>query len=108
MSMADAFLYTSLYEGFGLPILESMACGTPVITSNVSSMPEVAGDAALLVDPLSVEDIARGIRRMATDESMRAELREKGLRRNAEFSWKKTAGQVLEVYRSVLEGEPGA
>ncbi|MBN2588132.1 MAG: glycosyltransferase family 4 protein [Candidatus Fermentibacteraceae bacterium] len=108
MSMADAFIYTSLYEGFGLPILEAMACGTPVITSNVSSMPEVAGDAALLVDPLSVEDIAEGIRRMATDESMRAELKEKGLRRNREFSWENAARQTLEVYRSVLEGEPDA
>ncbi len=98
---AAAFVFPSLYEGFGLPPLEAMACGTPVVTSNVSSLPEVAGDAALLVNPENVFDIAAGIREVLTNESLRAELIERGRRRARQFSWERTACQVLEIYREV-------
>lgn len=98
---AAAFVFPSLYEGFGLPPLEAMACGTPVVTSNVSSLPEVAGDAALLVNPENVFDIAAGIREVLTNESLRAELIERGRRRARQFSWERTACQVLDIYREV-------
>jgi len=97
---ALAFVFPSLYEGFGLPVLEAMACGTPAACSNVSSLPEVASDAALLFDPLDVESIALTLRRLVTDADLRADLRERGLRRAAHFSWERTARQTLEVYRS--------
>ena len=100
---ADLLAYPSLYEGFGLPILEAMACGTPVVTSNVTSMPEVAGDAAILVDPTSVEDIAQGLERVLLDESLRRELSRKGLARASEFSWKKTAQLTYDIYCRVVE-----
>lgn len=91
---AEVFVLPSLYEGFGMPILEAMASGCPVVTSNVSSMPEVAGDAAVLIDPLSVESIAAGI----VEARQRAgELREKGLARARKFSWEDTARGTLEV-----------
>ncbi|MCD4700461.1 MAG: glycosyltransferase family 4 protein [Candidatus Aegiribacteria sp.] len=105
LSLAGAFIYPSLYEGFGLPVLEAMACGTPVITSNVSSMPEIAGDAALLVDPLSTESIANAISILAHDEGKRTLLRERGLERAGEFSWEETARKTLEVYRLILSEE---
>jgi glycosyltransferase involved in cell wall biosynthesis len=98
---AAAFVFPSLYEGFGLPPLEAMACGTPVVTSNASSLPEVAGDAAVLVNPENVFDIAAGIREVLTNEALRAELIERGRRRAREFSWERTACQVLEIYRQV-------
>jgi glycosyltransferase involved in cell wall biosynthesis len=87
---ATAFVFPSLYEGFGLPPLEAMACGVPVLTSNVCSLPEVVADAAILVDPLSVEDIAGGIRALVEDSARRARLREKGLVRSKAFSWVET------------------
>jgi len=96
---AVAFLFPSLYEGFGLPPLESMACGVPVLTSNVCSLPEVTGDAAILVRPLDVEEIAEGIRRLVWDSDLRLRLREKGLCRAKRFSWHQTAhatSQALE------------
>jgi glycosyltransferase involved in cell wall biosynthesis len=99
---ASAFVFPSLYEGFGLPPLEAMACGTPVVTSNVSSLPEVVGDAAVLVNPENVFDIARGIREVLTDEELRAELIRKGFEQIRKFSWEKTAREVLEVYREIL------
>lgn len=99
---ADMFLFPTLYEGFGLPVLEAMGCGVPVITSNISSLPEIAGGAALLVNPLDEEEIAAAIGRLAGDAALARELREKGLRRAACFSWTDTARQTLEVYRSVL------
>ncbi len=99
---ATAFVFPSLYEGFGLPPLEAMASGTPVVTSNVSSLPEVAGDAAVLVNPEIVFDIARGIREVLLDDDLRASLVRKGLEQAARFSWESTARQVLEVYREVL------
>jgi glycosyltransferase involved in cell wall biosynthesis len=91
---AEALVFPSLYEGFGLPLLEAMACGTPVVTANVTAMPETAGDAAVLVDPTSVEQIADAIRQIASDTSLRGRLREKGLTRAAQFSWARTAARV--------------
>jgi glycosyltransferase involved in cell wall biosynthesis len=94
---ALALVFPSLYEGFGLPPLEAMACGIPVLTSNLCSLPEVVGDAGVLVDPLVVEAIADGIRRLVQDSGLRAELRQKGLLRAKEFSWDKTAGRIREA-----------
>lgn len=96
---AAAFVFPSRYEGFGLPPLEAMACGTPVVASNVSSLPEVVGDAAMLVNPENVFDIARGIRDVLLDEQLRATLIEKGREQAARFSWERTARQVLDIYR---------
>ena len=95
---AAAFVFPSRYEGFGLPPLEAMACGAPVVTSNVSSLPEVAGDAAVLVNPENVFDIARGIKEALLDETLRAELIHRGRAQAARFSWEKAARQVLEIY----------
>ena len=99
---ARAFLYPSLYEGFGLPPLEAMACGTPVVTSAVSSLPEVVGDAALLIDPLDVDGLAGAIRRLWNDEGLRRDLRARGLARAREFSWERTARLTLEVYAAAM------
>jgi glycosyltransferase involved in cell wall biosynthesis len=99
---ADVFAFPSLYEGFGLPILEAMACGTPVITSQVYSMPEVAGDAALLVDPENIEEIAAAIRRLINDHELRKGLIEKGLARAKQFTWAKTAAETLAIYQEVI------
>ncbi len=100
--LARAFVFPSLYEGFGLPPLEAMANETPVVTSNVSSLPEVAGDAALLVDPYDVASIAEGIRRAVTDEALRQTLIARGRERARHFSWAKAAADTLAVYRDVL------
>jgi len=108
LSMADVFVYPSLYEGFGIPVLEAMACGAPVVTSSVSSMPEVAGDAALLADPRSSSAIAEALRRFALNPVLRDEYSALGLRRASEFSWRKAAAQTLDVYRRTLEGDPSA
>jgi glycosyltransferase involved in cell wall biosynthesis len=94
---ALALVFPSLYEGFGLPPLEAMACGIPVLTSKVCSLPEVVGDAGVLVDPLDVEAIADGIRRLVLDSDLREELRQKGLLRAKEFSWEETAHRTREV-----------
>jgi glycosyltransferase involved in cell wall biosynthesis len=101
-SAAAAFLFPSLYEGFGLPVLEAMACGTPVITSNVSSLPEVAGHAALLVDPRDARALADAVNLVLSDEGVRRRLREAGLARAATFTWRACAEATLAVYRSVL------
>jgi glycosyltransferase involved in cell wall biosynthesis len=98
---AAAFVFPSRHEGFGLPPLEAMACGTPVVTSNVSSLPEVTGDAAMLVNPGNVFDIARGIREVLTDEPLRAELIRRGRAQAARFSWERSARQVLQIYQDV-------
>jgi len=98
---AAVFVFPSLYEGFGLPPLEAMACGTPVVTSNVSSLPEIVGDAALLVNPENVFEIARGIQEVLLDEDLRADLIAKGKVQAARYSWERTAREVLEVYREV-------
>lgn len=101
-SATQLFVYPSLYEGFGLPVLEAMACGAPVITSNVSSLPEVAGDAALLVDPESTDQLAGAIQRLIDDSGLRSELAQKGLARSASFTWEETARGTARVYTSVL------
>src|SRR5579885_297936 len=101
---AAAFVFPSLYEGFGLPPLEAMACGTPVVTSNVSSLPEVVNDAAMLVNPENVFDIARGVREVLLDEERRGELIHKGRQQAARYSWERTAKEVLEIYKEVAEG----
>lgn len=98
---ADFFVYPSLYEGFGMPILEAMASGTPVITSNCSSMPEVAGDAALLVDPLDAGDIAAKMLALAGSAELRGDLRLKGIANARRFTWRETAQRTLAVYREV-------
>ena len=97
-----AFVWPSLWEGFGLPPLEAMACGVPVLTSNVSSLPEVVGDAALTVDPYDVEAIADGMRRLADDEALRDGLKERGVERAGLFTWHGTAEATVETYRKVL------
>ena len=98
---AAAFVFPSLYEGFGLPPLEAMASGTPVITSNVSSLPEAVGDAAVLVNPENVFDIARGVREVLLDEDLRHRLIAKGKEQAARFSWDRTAREVMEIYEEV-------
>lgn len=100
--LAELFLYPSLRESFGIPILEAMACGIPVITSNTSAMPEVAGSGALLIDPTQPESIAAMINKIRKDAALRAKTIRYGIERAAQFSWQKTAGQVLDIYREVL------
>lgn len=100
ISGATALVYPSLYEGFGLPVLEAMACGVPVLTSNVSSLPEVAGDAALLVNPQDTDSIAAGMVRLIADIDLRRSLVEKGYAQVRRFSWAKAAHQVLQVLES--------
>jgi len=102
-SGALAFAYPSLYEGFGLPILEAMSCKCPVITSNLGSMKEIAGHSALLVDPESVSEIAGAISQIIRNQKSRNELIEEGEKRAKEFSWEKTALQTLNLYKSLLE-----
>ena len=102
---AAAFVFPSLYEGFGLPPLEAMACGTPVVTSNSSSLPEVVGDAAMIVNPENVFDIARGIREVLLDEVLRRRCVRQGLKQLQRFSWKQTAEEVVETYRQVAARE---
>lgn len=102
-SGATAFIYPSLYEGFGLPILDAMACQCPVVTSNLGSMKEIAGEAAILVDPVSVSGIANGILKIVGDSETRNALINEGQRRILEFSWEKTAFQTLEIYRSLAK-----
>ena len=101
---AQVLVQPSYYEGFGLPPLEAMACGTPVIVSNVSSLPEVVGDAGFLVDPNSVDELAVALWRVLTDEPLRKQCIERGFKRAQSFSWDKAARQTLEVYRHVANG----
>jgi len=101
-SGALAFAYVSIYEGFGLPPLEAMACGTPVLTSNVTSLPEVVGDAALTVDPYDIEAIADGIRHLVEDDHLRENLSQKGIARAKLFSWDKTARLVWNVLEEAI------
>jgi glycosyltransferase involved in cell wall biosynthesis len=101
INQCKVFLYPSLRESFGIPILEGMACGVPVITSNTSSMPEIAGDAAAIVDPFKPEEILASIERILEDENFRNELCEKGIERAKLFSWKNMAAKYLELYEEV-------
>lgn len=105
---ATIFVYPSLLEGFGLPVLEAMACGAPTVTSNLSSLPEVAGDAGLLVDPTSVDALAAALLRLLGDAGLAAELRTRGLAQAARFPWSRTATGTAAVYRRVLGLSGGA
>ena len=102
-SAASVLVTPSFYEGFGLPPLEAMACGTPAVVANQASLPEVVGEAGLLIDPDDAEDIAQTITRVLTDQPLRARMREDGLAQAARFSWERTARETLDVYRQVLE-----
>jgi glycosyltransferase involved in cell wall biosynthesis len=101
-SCAQAFVYPSLYEGFGIPPLEAMACGTPVIVSNTSSLPEVVGDAGLYFDPSSKEQLLDALDRIVYDTNLREELVRKGLNRSKMFSWQETATKTHSIYRDLL------
>ncbi|RJP60449.1 MAG: glycosyltransferase family 1 protein [Candidatus Auribacter fodinae] len=100
---AVGFVYVSLYEGFGIPPLEAMACGTPVIASNRGSVPEIVGDAALKVNPESVDEIAQAMQKLLTDPDLRSKLRAGGLQQASRFSWKKCASEHLLVYQQVID-----
>jgi glycosyltransferase involved in cell wall biosynthesis len=101
-SMLKVFVFPSLYEGFGIPVLEAMACGTPVITSNTSSLPEIVGKGGILVNPYNVNELAEAIYGILTNDELRKNLIKKGLRRAKQFSWEKTAKETLKVYYEVL------
>ena len=103
---ASAFAYPSLYEGFGLPVLEAMACACPVICSNVTSLPEVAGKAALFVEPKDEEAIAEAMRRIVEDDNLRQSLAQKGVQRAALFDWRKTVVETVLVYREIAPWLP--
>jgi glycosyltransferase involved in cell wall biosynthesis len=103
-SGADAVLQPSLYEGFGFPVLEAMACGAPVVCSNASSLPEVAGDAALLVPPTDDEALAAAIHQLLTNPSRCATLRERGFRRVGQFRWARCAAETAELYQTITRG----
>jgi len=100
-SAADVFVYPSVYEGFGLPPLEAMACGTPVITGDRSSLPEVVGEAGVMVDPYDPDAFAKAMAKVLSSESLRAEMRTRGLSQASKFSWDKMASETLEIYREV-------
>lgn len=101
-SAAQLFVFPSLYEGFGLPVLEAMACGIPVVTSNVSSLPEIAGDAALLVDPYDIEMLASAITEALEDQAVREKLVSRGTERARQFTWSRAAQQLLQHYKALL------
>jgi glycosyltransferase involved in cell wall biosynthesis len=104
MNASSLLTFPSLYEGFGIPPLEAMACGTPVVASNTSSIPEVVGDAALLFDPYNVEEMTEAMYRALTDKQLRNELRQKGFERIKQFSWEKAAKETLAIYNEVYYG----
>lgn len=101
-NLAEVFAYVSKYEGFGLPPLEAMQCGTPVLTSNTSSLPEVVGDAAIMVEPANVDEIAEHLEALISNQALREEYSKKGLQRAAQFSWEKTAASTIEAYKKLL------
>lgn len=101
-NLADVFIFPSIYEGFGFPVLEAMACGTPVITSNTSSLPEVVGDAGIMLDSSDVDGLAKAMYDLLTNESLKEELRRKGLKRAKMFSWEKCVRETLSVYKKVV------
>jgi glycosyltransferase involved in cell wall biosynthesis len=102
-NLAEFFVFPSLYEGFGLPVLEALACGTAVVGANASSIPEVLGDAGLLVDVANVDDLADAMVRIADDSELRGAMREKGLEQAKCFSWEETARRVIEVYQDLAQ-----
>src|SRR5207248_8216426 len=101
-SGALCFVYPSYFEGFGLPPLEAMSCGAPVLTGNLTSLPEVVGDAGLAVDPFDAGALARALAKLIDDDALRAELRARGLQRARSFDWRDTARMTLQVYRRVM------
>ena len=101
--MAKLFVFPSLYEGFGIPIVEAMAAGVPVITSNVSSMPEAAGDAALLIDPFSVEQIAIAMQKLLTDETLRQLCIARGYEHCKLFTWERSADILVQMYHEIMQ-----
>ena len=103
-SAAALLAYPSLYEGFGLPPLEAMSCGCPVVTSNTSSLPEVVGEAGIMVDPYDTDSLAQAMKRILSDNKLRDDMVRRGLEQAGEFSWEKTAEQTLEVYDKVAAG----
>jgi glycosyltransferase involved in cell wall biosynthesis len=100
-NLAKLFVFPSYYEGFGLPPLEAISCGTPVITSNRSSLPEVVGESAMLVEPDDVDGLAKAMKRILDDEGLREQMSQKGIEQSKMFSWKKTAEETLNVYKSI-------
>lgn len=100
-NLASLFIYPSFYEGFGFPPLEAMACGTPVVTSFVSSLPEVVGDSAIMVDPYNISEIAKAMEQVLTNRDLQTSLIKKGLARARQFSWEKAGKEYLEVFRSM-------
>jgi len=102
-NLSDLFVYPTLYEGFGLPALEAMACGTPVITTDVSSLPEIVGEAGLLVPPDNVEELYRAMISVLNDEELRLSMARRGTQRAAKFTWEQTARSTLEVYRQAIK-----
>jgi len=106
-SSATVFVFASLYEGFGLPPLEAMACGTPVICANTSSLPEVVGDAAITVNPHDVEAWAEALRTVLTDPAHQLEMRERGIAQARKFSWRRAAQETLVVYRLLRQSNQG-
>ena len=103
---ADLFVFPSLYEGFGLPILESMACGTPVVSSNAASLPEVVGKAGILVDPYDIDEMAEAMYRVLSDKSVAEDLTKRGLEQSKKFSWTETARKTLAIYEKVMNLPP--
>jgi glycosyltransferase involved in cell wall biosynthesis len=103
---AKIFVFPSLYEGFGLPPLEAMAHGTPVVTSNTSSLPEVVGNAAVLVNPENVFDIMRALHRVLLDQPLRERLKQRGYEQAARYSWDASAQRILQVYQEIVLGAP--
>jgi glycosyltransferase involved in cell wall biosynthesis len=101
---ADLFVYPSLYEGFGLPPIEAMACGTPVITSNVSSLPEIVGDAAIQINPLDTLQLAEAIVKVLSSQAMRNDLIQRGLQHCKKYNWRQNSARILEIYRQVVNG----
>ncbi|MDB9523019.1 glycosyltransferase family 1 protein, partial [Dolichospermum circinale CS-1225] len=102
INQAIALVFPTLWEGFGLPVLEAMACGTPVITSNISSLPEVAGDAAILINPYHIEEITAAMKMIINDSETRKQLSEQGLKRVNQFSWEKTGLATVEILKQYL------
>ncbi len=97
------FAYPSLYEGFGMPVLEAMACGAPVVASNVTSLPEVVGDAGLMVAPTDAAGLAQALKRVLSDDALRADLSRRARERAARFTWRRTAELTMETYRRALQ-----